>query len=81
MSTQDIILIANGDLRTTANQKCEEAQQAMEALLIKVVEKEGRTIRRGHGFDAMKGHSFIDSQKYGMEVFRNIPKDAPIIVA
>lgn len=81
MSTQDIILIANGDLRTSANQKCEEAQQAMEALLIKAVEKEGRTIRRGHGFDANKGHSFIDSQKYGMEVFRNIPKDAPIIVA
>lgn len=81
MSTQDIILIASGDLRTSANQKCEEAQQAMEALLIKAVEKEGRTIRRGHGFDAKKGHSFIDSQKYGMEVFRNIPKDAPIIVA
>ena len=81
MSTQDIILIANGDLRTSANQKCEEAQQAMEALLIKAVEKECRMIRRGHGFDAKKGHSFIDSQKYGMEVFRNIPKDAPIIVA
>ena len=81
MSTQDIILIANGDLRSSANQKCEEAQQAMEALLIKAVEKEGRTIRRGHSFDAKKGHSFIDSQKYGMEVFRNIPKDAPIIIA
>lgn len=81
MSTQDIILIANGDLRTSANQKCEEAQQAMEALLIKAIEKEGRKVRRGHGFDAKKGHSFIDSQKYGMEVFRNIPKDAPIIVA
>jgi hypothetical protein len=81
MSTQDILLIANGDLRTSANQKCEEAQQAMEALLIKAIEKEGRKVRRGHGFDAKKGHSFIDSQKYGMEVFRNIPKDAPIIVA
>ena len=81
MSTQDIILIANGDLRTTANQKCEEAQLAMEALLIKAVEKEGRKIRRGHGFHPKKGHSFIDSQKYGMEVFRKLPKDAPIIVA
>ena len=81
MSTQDIILIANGDLRTTANQKCEEAQLAMEALLIAAVEKEGRKIRRGHGFHAKKGHSFIDSQKYGMEVFRKLPKDAPIIVA
>jgi hypothetical protein len=81
MSTQDIILIANGDLRTSANQKCEEAQRAMESLLIKAIEKEGRKVRRGHEFDAKKGHSFIDSQKYGMEVFRNIPKDAPIIVA
>ena len=45
MSTQDIILIANGDLRTSANQKCEEAQQAMEALLIKAIEKEGRQER------------------------------------
>ena len=81
MSTQEIILIANGDLRTSANQKCEEAQQAMESLLIKAIEKEGRKIRRGHGFDPKKGHSFIDSQKYGMEVFRNIPTDAPIIVA
>ena len=81
MSTQEIILIANGDLRTSANQKCEEAQQAMESLLIKAIEKEGCKVRRGHGFDPKKGHSFIDSQKYGMEVFRNIPKDAPIIVA
>ena len=81
MSTQDIILIANGDLRTSANQKCEDAQRAMEALLIKAIEKEGRSVRRGHEFDAKKGHSFIDSQKYGMEVFRNIPKHAPIIVA
>ena len=81
MSTQEIILIANGDLRTSANQKCEEAQRAMEALLIKAIGKEGRSVRRGHEFDARKGHSFIDSQKYGMEVFRNIPKDAPIIVA
>ncbi len=81
MSTQEIILIANGDLRTSANQKCEEAQRAMESLLIKAIEKEGRVIRRGHEFDPVKGHSFIDSQKYGMEVFRSIPKDAPLIIA
>jgi len=81
MSNQNIILIANGDLRTSANQKCEEAQRAMEALLIKAIEKEGRAVTRGHKFDSKKGHSFIDSQKYGMEVFRSIPKDAPLIVA
>ncbi len=41
----------------------------------------GGTIRRAHPFDAAKGHGFIDSQKYGMEVFRTIPPDAPLIVA
>lgn len=34
-----------------------------------------------HGFREDVGHSFIDSQKYGMEVFRNIPPKAPLIVA
>ena len=81
MNTQDIILIANGDLRSSANQKCEEAQRAMEAQLITSIEKEGRTVRRGHDYNPKKGHSFIDSQKYGMEVFRSIPKNAPLIVA
>ena len=27
-----------------------------------------------------KGHGFIDSQKRGMEVFRGIPPDAPLVV-
>ena len=81
MKHPDIILIANGDLRTSANRQCEEAQRAMEAQLIKAIGKEGRTVRRGHEFDPAKGHGFIDSQKYGMEVFRTIPKEAPLIVA
>jgi hypothetical protein len=81
MKKTPLILIANGDLRASANQKCEEAQLAMEATLTKAIQKEGYTLKRAHGFVKEKGHSFIDSQKYGMEVFRTIPKDAPIIVA
>jgi hypothetical protein len=81
MKKKTIILIANGDLRASANQKCEIEQLAMEAKLIAAIKQEGHTIQRGHGFVAAKGHSFIDSQKYGMEVFQNIPKDAPLIVA
>ena len=29
---------------------------------------------------ASKGHGFIDSQRYGLEVFKSIPKEAPVIV-
>ena len=76
-----IYLVANGDLRLSANQKCQEAQAAMEALLVAAVEREGRQVRRAHPIDPQKGHGFIDSQKYGMEVFKTIPADAPLIVA
>ncbi|MGF1657758.1 MAG: fucose isomerase [Verrucomicrobiales bacterium] len=76
-----VYLVANGDLRTSANQKCEAAQAAMEKLITQALQQEGYEVKRAHGFDNAKGHGFIDSQKMGMEVFRAIPKDAPLIVA
>lgn len=76
-----IYLLANGDLRLSANQKCEPAQAAMETQIIEAVQKLGGEVRRAHPFDAEKGHGFIDSQKYGMQVFRDIPREAPLIVA
>ena len=44
------------------------------------IRREGREVRRGHACDASKGHGFIDSQKRGMEVFREIPPQAPLVV-
>ena len=76
-----IYLVASGDLRLSANQKCQEAQAALERDLTAVIEKEGYSVKRAHPYDQTKQHGFIDSQKYGMEVFRNIPADAPLIVA
>lgn len=76
-----VYLVANGDLRLSANQKCEAAQAGMEKLITAAVEAEGWKVKRAHTFDPAKEHGFIDSQKYGMEVFRSIPKDAPLIVA
>jgi L-fucose isomerase-like protein len=76
-----IYLIASGDLRTSANQKCEAEQLKMEASLVAAVEKLGGKVQRAHGFREDVGHSFIDSQKYGIEVFRGIPSKAPLIVA
>ena len=77
----EVILIASGDLRASANQKCEPAQAAMEAQVGAALERAGATVRRGHPFDPVKGHGFIDSQKYGLEVFRGIDPDAPLVVA
>ncbi len=81
MDINEVILIANGDLRPSANLNCQEAQAEMEKGLIAAFEKEGVTVTRGHPFDPEKQHGFIDSQKYGMEVFRSIPKEAPLVVA
>ena len=76
-----VYLIANGDLRESANRACEAEQQKMEAQLISAIENLGAQVQRAHGFRPEVGHSFIDSQKYGLEVFRQIPPDAPLIVA
>jgi hypothetical protein len=76
-----VILIASGDLRLSANRVCWPAQQEVEKAITKAVEDFGFSVKRGHPFDAAKQHGFIDSQKYGMEVFRQIPEDAPLVVA
>jgi len=75
-----VIVIANGDLRLSANQKCWPAQQKVEEAVMDAILAEGYEVTRGHPFDPSKGHGFIDSQKCGMEVFRHIPTDAPLVV-
>jgi hypothetical protein len=77
---EPVILVANGDLRLSANQKCWPAQSRAEEAVMAVIRGEGFDIRRGHPYDAAKQHGFIDSQKRGMEVFRDIPASAPLVV-
>ena len=77
---EPVILIANGDLRLAANQKCWPAQARAEEAVTDAIRREGREVRRGHSFDAVKQHGFIDSQRRGMEVFREIPPEAPLVV-
>ena len=62
-------LIASGDLRLSANQKCWPAQAAMDVPAVDAIEREGWPVRRAHPFDPKKKHVFSDSQKYRMEVF------------
>jgi hypothetical protein len=77
----NIYLVASGDSRLSANQKCWPAQERLESIVRNAFEQIGRKVVRAHPFDEKQGHGFIDSQKKGIEVFRSIPEDAPVIVA
>ena len=77
----DILLVASGDLRESANRVCWPAQQELEAALEKAVAAAGHTLVRAHAVDDARGHGFIASQREGIEVFNSLDTDAPLIVA
>jgi L-fucose isomerase-like protein len=74
-------LVASGDMRLAANQQCWPAQVQMETHLTQALAALGVQVTRAHGTDPHEHHGFISSQRMGMDVFRQIPKDAPVIVA
>ncbi len=77
----EAILVASGDSRLSANRVCWPTQQDMEQRLTAAFEAEGWTIKRAHIYDGEKEHGFIDSQRMGMDVFKTIHPNAPLIVA
>lgn len=81
LKKNQVQLIASGDLRLSANQVCWPAQEEMENKLRKAIEAEGYELVRAHPYDPVAKHGFIDSQRRGLEVFKNIDPDAPLIVA
>ncbi len=76
-----ILLVANGDLRQSANEKTWSGQLAMEQQLTAAVAKLGYKLVRAHPYKPALKHGFIASQKEGMEVFATIDPKTPIIVA
>jgi L-fucose isomerase-like protein len=74
-------LVASGDLRLSANQTCWPAQKAMEDALGRALKSEGFDVRRAHRYRPARKHGFIASQREGLDVFRGIDPDAPLIVA
>ena len=81
MNAKDVMLVASGDLRLSANQGCWAAQQEMERLLGVAIADCGFNLRRAHAFDKKTGHGFIASQRQGMDVFSGIDRSAKLIVA
>ncbi|MBX3085850.1 MAG: fucose isomerase [Anaerolineae bacterium] len=81
VSAKTALLVASGDLRLSANQVCWPAQQEMEQKVTAAFAREGWTVKRAHEYNPKLQHGFIDSQRMGMDVFKNIHPDAPLIVA
>ena len=81
LKKNEVYLVASGDLRLSANQKCWAAQQEMEKALAEAVAACGYKIVRGHSYKAKEKHGFIGSQREGMEVFAQLDPTAPLIVA
>jgi hypothetical protein len=75
------LLVANGDLRESANVECWPAQAELERALTAALATLGWSVERAHPADAGHGHGFIGSQAQGREVFATIDPDAPLIVA
>lgn len=78
---KQVLLVASGDLRLGANQKCWPAQHEMEQALERAVADAGYELVRAHPYKEDQQHGFIASQKEGMQVFAAIDPKAPLIVA
>jgi hypothetical protein len=79
--SKTVLLVANGDLRQAANEKCWPAQAAMEKKLSAVLASRGWKLVRAHRYDPKRKHGFIGSQKEGIAVFAGIDPATPLIVA
>ncbi len=75
-----IAMVASGDLRESANNVCWPTQAAMEEKLTKILVDMGHEVWRAHPVKE-SGHGFISSQREGMDVFKRIDPDMPVIVA
>jgi len=76
-----VLLVANGDLRLSANQNCWAAQEKMEEDLARSVASAGYELVRAHPYKKKEKHGFISSQKEGMQVFAGIDPKMKLIVA
>jgi hypothetical protein len=78
---RQVLLIANGDLRLAANQRCWPAQREMEQALTRAVANAGYELVRAHPYREDQQHGFIGSQSQGLSVFAGIDPQAKLIVA
>ncbi|MGL5850715.1 MAG: fucose isomerase, partial [Phycicoccus sp.] len=75
-----VFLVASGDLRDSANVAGWPVQEAVERQVTAAIEEAGWSVVRAHDVDPTSGHGFIRSQRQGIEVFRRIPPQSPVVV-
>jgi len=80
-AANEILLIASGDLRLSANQVCWPAQRDMEQKLTAAFAQKGLKLVRAHAYDEKLKHGFISSQRQGMDVFMKIHPQARLVFA
>jgi hypothetical protein len=78
---RQVCLVASGDSRLPANQVCWPAQAALEAALDRAFAALDCSIVRGHAYDPVAQHGFLDSQIHGIQAFRAIDPEVPLVVA
>lgn len=78
---KEMFLVTSGDLRLAANQTCWPAQRDLEEKLTQVFADQGISLRRAFPVDEQLEHGFISSQRMGMDIFANIPAEAPLVFA
>jgi len=82
LKKKQVQIIASGDLRQSANEKCWPEQEKMERLLGQAISDLGYQVVRAHPYKEDQRHGFISSQKEGLDVFaNNVDPNAPLIVA
>ena len=81
IENNQVLLIASGDLRQSANKICWPAQAEMEKKLTAAFHAEGIHLKRAHPFREDLAHGFIYNQRMGMDIFAGIDPEAPLVIA
>ncbi|HNQ24208.1 MAG TPA: fucose isomerase [Phycisphaerae bacterium] len=81
LRAKQVLLVASGDLRESANRVCWAAQAELEAALTAAVRECGYEVVRAHSYNEQAGHGFLASQAEGMRVFADLDRGAKLIVA
>jgi hypothetical protein len=74
-------LVTSGDSRQPANVNSWPTQVELERIITAEFERNGWQVRRAAPVAEGAQHGFVSSQREGIELFKSIPPDAPLVVA
>lgn len=81
LKEKQIYLLASGNMREARNRDTWSDQNALEQTLVKVFAEEGYDLIRAFPFHPVLGHGHITGQRHGMDIFKQIHPEAPLVIA